>query len=135
MPHLEWNESLKVRVDELDRQHRRFIEMANDLHDALMEGDLGQVEDTRDNTLRNLQDYLRDHFGKEEVYMEKIGYPDIGTHREAHRSFAREVEGYVDALASGDMVLNSEIMKTMLNWIFAHIATEDARYRDFAGSG
>lgn len=135
MPHLEWNESLSVRREDLDRQHRRFIDMSNDLHDALMASEPGRIEGARDATLGNLKAYLQEHFEDEEAYMEKIGYPDIETHKKEHADFEAKIEGYVAAIAGGELVLSSEIMKAMLNWFFDHIAGEDARYRDFVESG
>jgi hemerythrin-like metal-binding protein len=134
MPHLEWSESLSVHVEDLDRQHRRFIDMCNDMHDALMAGEPGRIKGTRDETLGNLKAYLQEHFEDEEAYMEKIGYSGIEAHKKEHRDFAVKVDGYITALAGGELVLSSEIMKSMLNWFFDHVAGEDARYRDFAES-
>lgn len=38
MPLIQWNESLSVGVVEIDRQHRKLVELINDLNNAMRQG-------------------------------------------------------------------------------------------------
>ncbi len=134
MPHLEWDESLKVGDEKLDAQHRDFIRMANDLHDALMAGRAENLADIRDLTLAKLERYLREHFQDEEDHMARMDYPGLEAHRLEHEHFTARVREYEARIAKGRVALSSELMKTLLDWFRTHVSTEDLKYRDFRAS-
>jgi len=130
MPHLEWDETLKIGVESIDSQHRGFIRMANDLHDALMRGRAGDLGEVRDLTLAKLRKYLREHFQDEEDYMARMEYPGLEDHRRAHEEFTARIREYEARIAEGHTALSSELMKTLLDWFENHVLTEDMKYRD-----
>ena len=51
MPVIEWVEALSVHVDELDEQHRRIVEVINDLHDALLHSKITELDIARTKAL------------------------------------------------------------------------------------
>lgn len=132
MPYLPWDASLSVNVPELDEQHRAFIGVLNDLHDVLMEGQLQEVFAARGRALAGIERYIDTHFRAEEEYLAGIGYPLLDEHRRLHERFAAEVKGYRAALAAGDQLLNSELVKTMIRWVRDHLAGEDRKYARYA---
>lgn len=132
MPYLPWDSSLSVNRQVLDEQHLAFIQALNDLHDTLMTGGFSEVLQARDRTLEKIESYVDTHFETEEEYMAGIGYPGLAEHRLLHEKFAAQVRGYRSAIAAGEQVLNSELVKTMIRWVRDHLAAEDSKYAAFA---
>jgi hemerythrin-like metal-binding protein len=128
MPYILWDASMSVGLPELDEQHREFIAVLNDLHDTLMEGTFSEVVQARDRTLEGMERYVDAHFASEEAYMERIGYAGLAGHRALHEAFSRQVHGYREAIAKGEQVLNSELVRTMIRWLRDHLETEDRKY-------
>ena len=44
---IQWNDSLKVGVAEIDKQHQKLVDMINDLHDAMRQGQGNAVPGAR----------------------------------------------------------------------------------------
>ena len=134
MPYLLWKSSLSVNVPALDEQHRAFIQVLNDLHDTLMAGGFRDVLLARDRALEGIEVYVRTHFASEEAHMASIGFPLLAEHRRLHAEFAAQVHGYRTAIADGEQVLNSELIKTMIRWVNDHLAAEDSKYASYAAT-
>ena len=132
MPYIPWDPTWSVGVRELDEQHREFIQVLNELHDVLMAGGFSEVLRARERALDGIDRYVRTHFPAEEEHMERIGYPWLDEHREQHAQFAAQARGYRAASASGEPVLNSELVKAMIDWVHSHLVAEDSKYAAFA---
>ena len=131
MSRIEWNETLSVHNAEIDEQHKKWISIHNQLHDALIGGTFDQVEKTGAETLEAMQEYVRYHFKFEEEYMKKINYPGIVEHRRIHKDFDNQIYKYNREFLEGQTVLRSEIMKLLKNWLLEHILHEDQKYYRF----
>lgn len=79
-----------------------------------------------------LDKYVKDHFTYEEDYMKSINYPDLAKHQNIHSKFYVQISEYYDDLKSGKLVLNTRIMKILMNWLKDHILNEDKKYNIFA---
>lgn len=123
---------MSVNVQELDEQHRAFIRVLNDLHDTMMGGEFREVLLARDHALAGIEQYVESHFRSEEEYMAAIGYPWLAAHRRLHEEFSARVHGYRAALAAGEQVLNSDLVKAMICWVRDHLVAEDSAYASFA---
>lgn len=132
MPYLTWDGSMSVNVAELDDQHRVFLRVLNELHETLMNGAIHDVLLAPERTLGKLDQYLAEHFRSEEEYLAKIGYPDLEDHRRKHEEFAARVRGLREAHEKGDLLLNTELVKAMLEWLGDHLMAEDRKYAVFA---
>ena len=129
MPKIEWNESLELNIPEIDEQHRRWVDIINELHDALMSH--GGVHNLTDKVLNEMIDYGRFHFTFEEDYMKKIGYPEIAMHSSMHNAFMNDLLNKLQQERQGGLVLNTEIMKILTGWLVSHIKVEDRKYKEF----
>lgn len=128
MPYLKWDEALSVGNDEIDGQHRTFINMVNDLHAHLVSDSASTLGKTTEHTLENLDEYIRAHFSFEEEYMKNIHYRGLDDHRRLHEEFADRVRRHRQDIRRGSVVLNSQLMKELLNWFTEHIVSEDMKY-------
>jgi hemerythrin len=131
MSRIEWDEALSVQNDEIDGQHKKWIEIHNRLHEVLISGNMSNIDKIGVETLQAILEYARYHFKFEEDYLKRIDYPGLVEHRRLHKDFdTRAYASYREILA-GQVVLNSEILKVMKNWLLEHILHEDQKYRRF----
>jgi len=128
MGYIEWTQDLSVGVPELDAQHQRWIGMINELHDTLLHGDAEDLVAITGRMLRAMGEYVEEHFRTEEAYMEKIGFPGLDAHREVHHRFAQRIQRYIAEHEDGTSILNTSLMKELMNWLTDHIATMDKQY-------
>lgn len=125
MPLKVWNEDLSVGIDAMDEQHKKWIEITNELHDALLGG--GSLE-ALIKIVKEIEDYTHLHFMEEEKLMEGLNYPDLASHKAKHENFKKKVQEIKNDLLSGEIVLGSRVMKVIINWLETHIMDEDKRY-------
>lgn len=130
MPKIEWDKSFELNIPEIDEQHRRWIDIINELHDSLMSH--GGAHNLTDRILNDMIDYGKFHFTFEEEYLNEIGYPEINKHKNIHVSFMEELINKLQQERGGGLVLNTEVMKILTGWLENHIRVEDRKYKDFA---
>jgi len=120
-----WKDSYSVGVAEIDRQHKKLIELINTLHDAMSQGKGKQVVDT---VLADLIKYCGTHFALEEKYMAETGYPDFESHREKHRKMTQKVLALQAEVKAGKKMITMEVMKFLEQWLDKHILGTDKKY-------
>lgn len=126
MPLIEWDEArLSVHIREIDEQHKWWIGIINELHESLMNS-LGP--ETLEKTFLNVIEYTAYHFDEEEKLMERINYPQICEHVAIHSSFKSRMIELKDEFMKGGIVLRTEVMSILKNWLEHHIGEEDQKY-------
>ena len=131
MSKIKWDKSLSVRHDVIDKQHRRFIETANELYEKIMQGNIHDIRVARGKALEDIEDYLVHHFATEEQFLTDMGYPGIADHMKLHREFTAKIRGYRRDIDNGRLMLTSDLMKTLLHWFSDHLLNEDMKYAAF----
>ena len=126
MPRVIWDESFSVDVAEIDKQHKRWIEIINELHETLLGGE--GVRDVTIKTLRDMIDYVGYHFAFEEEYMQKNSFVDYPAHKAMHDDFVARIDKLYQDEMAGEMVLNTQVMKMLVSWLQNHILSEDKKY-------
>lgn len=125
---IEWNQSLKVDVQQFDDQHQQLVAMVNQLHQAIKDG---QGADLLDQILVSLLEYTRVHFTAEEVLMEQYSYPEYLRHKKEHIDLVSQVEEVVRQFNAGKTLQPINLMQFLVNWLTNHIKGEDKKYTDF----
>ncbi|HEY6837163.1 MAG TPA: bacteriohemerythrin [Geobacteraceae bacterium] len=120
-----WDESLAVRIDKLDRQHRHLISLVNGLHDAMKSGNVKEVIEP---LLGKLIAYTQEHFDAEEVLMLAHKYPGFMEHKREHNAFVAKVLEFQSQYKTGGVTLSLEIMQFLVDWVKDHIKVMDRRY-------
>ena len=126
---MQWTEDLAVGVEKIDEQHKELFEKINDLVAAVRQSvckyKIGDV-------IRFLEDYAAFHFGEEERYMLKFGYPDYQAHKAQHEKFIanfqelkKELPKLEGGSKPGSYDLSVETNKVVVDWILDHIAKVD----------
>ena len=70
MPLIQWDDSLRVNIAEIDAQHRKLVGMINELNEAMR---MGKGKEILGKTVQGLIEYTQTHFQTEEKYFEKFG--------------------------------------------------------------
>ncbi|MBP2134341.1 hemerythrin [Methanomicrobium sp. W14] len=127
MAYMNWSDDLSVQINEIDEQHKKLVSQINALHDGMRSG---KGKDALEKTLKELAEYTQYHFGTEEKYMKKFGYPDYEKHKKEHDAFVAKVVDFQDSFSSGKLGLSIDVMKFLSGWITGHIKGTDKNYID-----
>ena len=125
---IKWDDSLSVNVAQIDRQHKKLVDMINELHEAMK---TGKGRDATEKIVFNLLIYAATHFRTEEEYFSKFGYPDANSHEIEHADFVRKVTEFKDDFIKGKLSLTIEIMNFLSDWLKNHIKGTDKKYVRF----
>jgi hemerythrin len=119
-----WGPSLEIGVRTIDSQHKRLVDLINQLDDAQKQGRGNEV--IRE-TLDGLVDYTHTHFRTEEDLLKKHDY-DLAFHRREHRIFTDQIEIYQHRYSAGSLRITDDVMRYIHGWIVTHIGTSDRAY-------
>jgi len=126
--YMPWSRDLELGIKVFDDQHKKLIEMINQLYDAIRDN---KVKSTIDKILNDLVSYTVYHFNTEEEAFRKYGYPDSAKHAEIHEALKRTVGEVKAKLDSGKEVIGFNIISFLENWVKNHILVEDKKYAPF----
>lgn len=128
MPLFEWDDKFEVGIPAVDEQHRKLVELINQLFVALGEG---KVEAIMGGVLEELFEYTVNHFTDEDDLQAESGYPKHLDHKKNHDLFTAKVKGLKDEFLSGKTDISLEVIRFLKDWLIDHIMGEDkafARY-------
>lgn len=121
-----WKPEYSVEIASIDLQHRKLVDLVNELHDAMRDGRGG---DALGKVLRGLVDYTKNHFAAEEKLMADAGYADLPAHLVEHRELLKKVgeiaERFEKTKGAG---LTIEVMNFLRDWLTKHILGTDKKY-------
>lgn len=125
---INWDASLSVNVQEIDKQHQKLIKMINKMHAAMTEGKgkavIGKM-------ISELANYAQIHFQTEEKYFDKFDYPHTDEHKKEHEKFVKKVSEFKEDYESGQLGLTIQLMNFLRDWLTNHIKGSDKKYSDF----
>ena len=127
---LVWKKEYEVGVSVIDEQHKKLVELAGSLYDAVT-GDAEAYKRDLAKILKGLGDYTVYHFSTEEKLMKKYGYLGSETHKLAHRNFVAELNNQVKKLARNSIDDGIQFYEFVGQWLLTHIAKSDKLLADF----
>ena len=125
---LTWSTEYSVAVEAIDKQHQQLFAMLNELHDAMKAGK-GAQEAPR--VLKNLVEYVCEHFALEEALMAEAHYPELARHKAEHDKLTSEVAKMVQDIESGKTVLSMKLQGFLRGWLQEHILGTDKKYMSY----
>lgn len=136
MGYIKWTNAFSVQNKEIDDQHKNWIDIYNKAH-GWMIGDIEKDNrsDIGRDALNEMLEYCRYHFSFEEKFMAETGFSGIEPHKVIHEDFVKKIDHIYGQIDQGIMVLNSEVIKIIENWIVDHILNEDKKYMVDQGDG
>ncbi len=126
---IEFADDLITHVEEMDQQHMRLVELLNNTYELLKEG---RKEEAMKLFKDELLAYTEYHLSEEEKFMEKIGYPELESHKKVHEIFRREIQNLAPYVEKGDPKAFREALSYAWGWLYNHIARTDKKYGIYA---
>lgn len=122
-----WNESLSVGVKALDDDHKKLVEMINEMLDGILNN---RRQEALSQVLGKLVKYTKFHFDREEEYFARTGYAAAPHHISEHQQLIKKVTVLQARFKAGDASLNPlELMQFLKDWLVRHIMEEDKKYK------
>ena len=126
-----WKNEYSVNIRQIDIQHKKLVELINDLHEAMS---AGKAKDVLEKILGELVAYTKFHFSKEEELMEMAGYPGLLHHRLKHKELTGKVFQFQSDYHAGKFSISIEVMSFLKDWLINHIQKIDKEYGPFLNS-
>lgn len=115
MPYIEWNPQLETGVAGIDYEHRRLVQLLNDIHELIVAGaEPHRIADM----LADFHTLATAHFALEEKIMRDRKYPAFAERRETHRRLLDQVREIMDAYDAGSYRVGKSLPATLRQWLF-----------------
>lgn len=125
---IKWKDDYKIGIYEIDNQHRRLFEIAEDTYNLLKNEFILDKYDKIIELISELKDYAKYHFKSEEEYMEKIGYKRLLSHKVEHKDFIEKIDSIdVFKIDQNQEAYVMELLDFIVNWISNHIMEKDKK--------
>ncbi len=134
MKRMQWNESLAVGIEQIDNQHKIWMEHFNSAAEAIA---AKQSPSQISKTLGFLMDYTEMHFSTEEKYMTELGYAGLQDHKSRHNELRTTLTNLVKDFEDEGVTskLADAIDSFLGNWLVQHINEVDKKFAAFAKKG
>jgi len=128
MAYVTWDESYAVGVGEIDEQHKRLFELANELEEACANqcsfGDIMRA-------VEEFTEYTRIHFATEEKFMAALQYEEQEEHVEEHMVCSMCAVDFFGQAIEGDPELPRQFLAYVMDWLKVHIKGRDKGLGNF----
>lgn len=126
---LAWDKTkYSVGIESIDEQHKKLINILNDLHDAMKEG---KGREQINKTLSDLIEYTKTHFAYEEDLMKIHKYGGDISHKKDHSELIKAINQFQKRLNEGSITLTIEVKDFLRNWLLDHIGKRDKELGQF----
>ncbi len=130
MPIITWKDEYSVGVKELDDQHKKLMEMINQLSQLYKQKQFKSSETTT--IFKEFVDYANYHLDTEEHYFNLYGYPEKDQHIPFHDKYRAKTEELKKKYAAGQIEdVLFEIDNFIYEWWTWHILNVDKGYSKF----
>lgn len=126
----EWNENFLINIESIDVQHKKLVDLVNELHDCMKHG---KGKEVINQVLEELITYTKYHFKTEEEYFVKYNYSETKEHIKAHQEFIDKVMQFVDQHQKSKLI-SITVFNFLVEWVRNHILQVDKRYSEFLKS-
>ena len=117
--------------EELDKDHRRLVEMVNEISEML---ESGETADCQGKVLEFVS-FAKGHFGREERLLTKAGYPGADKHRRHHRQLDEKMQHMVKFSESAGVneMARESLKKELVYFLLDDVITTDLDFKAFIG--
>ncbi len=125
---IEWKEQYSVGNRELDEQHKRIIEIINQMSSELAKNhaDEHQIFIT---IIDQLLDYTQYHFTTEELLMRESAFTGLSSHIKVHTSLVENLLLKKERIVKKEFITAMEMVVFLEEWLIDHILGEDMKYK------
>jgi len=125
MSFMSWEAQFSVGVDSIDGQHKKLVEMINELHEARLKG---RSSEALTHIFGELAAYTVEHFAFEERIFDQTGYPATTAHKAEHEALRKKVGELKAQMETQKYPFTMELMDFLREWLQKHIMGSDKAY-------
>ena len=122
-----WEDKYATGIEVIDNQHKRLVELTNELYLACLAGD-EVVSTVFKDAMSSMVEYVRFHFTAELKLLSAVNFPDYHHHKKMHDDLVREILDAAKDFNEGKRFVANNFVRTLRDWIFGHIAVYDKIY-------
>lgn len=117
-----WDESFLTGVAPVDKQHKRLVDLINDMGEIAMSGETADPEELAAVT-KEMLEYAKFHFRDEEELMERSGLDarHIADHHAQHQAFFEESQSLTTVKRELHPEQTRELLQYLVDWLAYHI--------------
>jgi len=123
--YLKWKDEYSVGVEAMDNDHKKLINLINQLQTSV---DYYTGKEFEEKALDELVDYTKTHFKREETLLEENAYDDLDAHKLQHKAFIEKIELAVEQYKNNADVTIIDTLKFLREWLINHINGTDKQY-------
>lgn len=128
---VEWKDELSVGIGSIDDDHKKLLSLINNLQTAVYYP-TGEAFERQ--ALKELVDYTKYHFEREEKLMRDNDYPEFEEHKRQHEAMIARVTGCMTAYEKDREGTIDDLTRFLKTWLVKHIAGTDQKYSAFLRS-
>lgn len=125
MSFITWKDSFSVGVHSINDQHKKLVEMINNLYTEFYNGITDEFLKV---LISDLEKYAVYHFSYEEKFMKLYNYKDFKAHESEHQKFVEEIKNYKEIVSVKNKTAVIDLATYLKNWLFKHIMGTDKKY-------
>ncbi len=123
-----WKDEYSVGIESIDNDHRKLLNLINQLQTAVYYQTGRQFEQE---ALKALVDYTKTHFDREEKLMSDHDYPGFENHQFEHHKMIVKVEQFVTTYQKEGHKVIKDIAEFLRHWLINHINKTDKAYSSY----
>ncbi|MCG8338858.1 MAG: bacteriohemerythrin [Proteobacteria bacterium] len=128
MPFMQWEQAYSVNIRSIDDQHKKMIDLINELYDCVKGG---SERERLNETFLRLSVYTVKHFIYEEALFKKHAYSDLFEHKKKHDELAEQLTEFHKKYSVQKEEINEELINFFKETMFEHITTCDREYIEY----
>jgi len=128
MNKIEWKSTYELGIQLIDDQHKKLIDIINDVYEAQK---AGTSKEMIHKALADLLEYTKYHFDAEEDLLKQHHYHEVDEHIKEHDEFVRKIKSFLNDSKSGNLVLSLKTIDYLKDWTINHILGTDKEYGEF----
>lgn len=117
-----WDDKLKTNHFAIDNDHRKLVDLVNQLGEAMQSG---KGREICGKVLSDLIAYTKTHFAMEERLMDTHKYAKATDHKAEHAKLLKDVLEFKAKFDSGALTVTAGLLTFLRDWLIRHISQSD----------
>lgn len=127
MVFIEWKKEYEMGFREIDKQHRKLVDLINRAYELHSKGSIKKNKQVGERLFADLLELARVHFSTEEKYFEEYDYDGKDEHMQKHLDLMEQLLRFQIMLDSGKCDC-SRFLKFIKKWFDIHCKKYDRGY-------
>ena len=130
---VELTETFVLECEELDRDHKRLVEMVNEIAENIDKGETSKCN----NKVTEFVNFAKKHFDREEKFLERNSYPDVASHHQHHKTLIAKMEHIQEFASSAETneLARVSLKRELVYLLMDDLITTDMDFKGFISKG